>query len=411
MFSCLVVQLEDNITGGDLVVAETADVHLQIISNAGRGTANLTYRFPNSKDVIACVPSTLCVRGVSTQQIKVTKCRLEVQREGYPIQSTSLQLSKVDSEYSVNAKGLPRYSSIKKALRRSVAPDDLILHLGHFELNTHVTIQFEFLIQLKLASALSSTSSLCHIENNIPAKRVSYKLKLASQLQIVNISPVIPSHLSDFSWFYVDRSKHVIQMSYKSDNLHGVETGTAFCIELAENHTHSACCSCLRHPFGGELGKMTGKEYDGVMMLSSRVTRDQLQTDDSDPSEFVFLVDCSASMNPFIDAVIATLITAIKSLPKGSFLNIVSFGSNYRQLFHESKEYSKNSVKSAVDFANQLKANLGGTELLPPLRWIYKKARKTSMPCQIFIITDIDQEVKDNACMLSNIRKNKHYAR
>lgn len=434
MFSCVLVhaceKADENstITGGagpgeDVLVAESVALDVQIVSNAGRGTAECRYLVDGAlKDVVVCVPSTICVKDASTQQVKVTKCHIEVHREGMAPYTSSLQLTKLDSDYPEHAKDLPNYGSIKKSLRRAVTPDDLILYLGHFEQSTSIVLKFEFLLQLKMPTRSLHHSPLCHtFENSISAKHTQYKLRHASHLPVTNVSPSSSIPLTDFNWFHIDRTKQVIHISFSIDQHETEEKSSAvFSIELAQSHNQSACCSCLvqtnaatRSSRHHKLEQLEGK-YDGMMMLSSRLTKEQVLAGSKRhlfPSEFVFLVDCSASMNQFIDSVIATLITSIKSLPQGCYFNLIAFGSSFRQLFHESKEYSKSSMKNAVDFANQLKASLGGTELLPPLKWIYRTARMSEMPCQIFIITDVDQEVKDCAYMLSTIKKHRDQAR
>ena len=428
MFSCVLVhaceKADENSTGAgpgeDVLVAESVALDVQVVSNAGRGTAECTYLLGRAlKDVVACVPSTICVKDASTQQVKVTKCHIEVHREGMTPHTSSLQLTKLDSDYHEHAKGLPNYGCIKKSLRRAVTPDDLILYLGHFEPSTSIVLKFEFLLQLKMPTRSVHYSPLCHtFEDSISAKHTQYKLRLASHLPVTNVSPSPSISLTGFNWFHTDRTKQVIHVSYSVDqNEEEERKGVGFSIELAQSHNQSACCSCLVQTnvtaSGHKLEQLHGK-YDGMMMLSSRLTKEQILAGSKRhifPSEFVFLVDCSASMNQFIDSAIATLITSIKSLPQGCYFNLIAFGSSFRQLFHESKEYSKSSVKNAVDFANQLKASLGGTELLPPLKWIYRKTRKSEMPCQIFVITDVDQEVKDCAYMLSTIKKHRDQAR
>ncbi len=433
MFSCVLVQACEKSDGSyaeDVVVAESVSLDVEVISNAGRGTAECRYAVSRRrKDVVACVPSTLCVKNASTQRVKVTKCCMEVHREGMPPQATSLRLTKLDVGYLDHAKSLPSYLCIKKSLKRSVAPDDLILYLGHFEPCTTVVLRFEFLLQLKMSSLQGSADSGVHcqvIENDIPADLISYKLRHASHFPVLNVCPSPSSDpLSNFSWLYADRTKQVVQVSFTAQKrTSGGVCRAVFGIETSESAVQSACCSCLvrkssiagSRQHRGEVGCC-----DGVMMLSSTITKEQILSASSTlgntppppacPSEFVFLVDCSASMNLFIHSVVAALITAIKSLPKGCFFNLITFGSTFRQLFHESKEYSKSSVKNAVDFVNQLKACLGGTELLPPLRWVYKTSRKADVPCQVFIITDVDQEVKDFPYMLSTIKKHRHHAR
>lgn len=50
------------------------------------------------------------------------------------------------------------------------------------------------------------------------------------------------------------------------------------------------------------------------------------------PSEFVFLMDCSGSISgKNIQAAADMLIMCIKSLPEGSFFNVITFGSTFIQ--------------------------------------------------------------------------------
>ncbi len=450
MFSCVLfhtcVKPEGKEEPIEVLVAERASLEVQVISNAGRGTATCKY-IPdrNYKDVLAYVPSSVCAQdSTSTQQIKVTKCVIREEDPSLPhssINSSSctVELTKLDGDYySSLDKKTPTYANIKKSLRRSVSPEDLILYLGDFEANKTILVQFEYLLQLKMISTPPSSPSshppssfppppLHYIfESSVPAQHFSYKLRLAMDFKVMEATPTLTSHtnLSNFRWFHLDRSKRMIHVEYEVSNLRRAKESAGFCIELAPNQPmlSSPCCSCLVQTDCGvntphqELGRTESSKYDGIMMVSGNITQEQLSLVGGalmsyNPSEFVFLVDCSASMNPFIDSVIATLITSIKSLSEGCYFNIIAFGSSFRQLFHESREYSKSSVKNAVEFANQLKASLGGTELLPPLKWIYKKSRKVDMPCQIFIITDVDEDVKDVPNMLNTIKKNRHHSR
>ena len=431
MFSCNLVRASSERTESeppeDVLIAERVDLDFQVISNAGRGTAECSYVFDrDSENVVACIPSTIRLKDSSTQQVKITKCATEVLRNGGTSVSASLQLTQLDEDYS-----MPNYSTIKKLLKRSVSQDDLILYLGHFEADMRVVLKFEFLLQLKASFSVSRYPSICCVvENSIPARILSYKLRFASNMQITEVCTTSPS-LINFDWSHMDQTKQVVHVSYEARDPIGSCTSnnnSEFRIDMAQSPTQpslSACCSCLvqmaspRTPQYASAAAMTGGcDYDGVMMLSSRLTPEQLlpkgalsSSRNLCPSEFVFLVDCSASMNPFINSVIATLITSIKSLPEGCFFNLISFGSSFRQLFPQSKEYSKSSAKNAVDFVNQMKASLGGTELLPPLKWIFKMARKSEMPCQVFIITDVDQEVKDTQHMLSTLKKHRDHAR
>lgn len=107
------------------------------------------------------------------------------------------------------------------------------------------------------------------------------------------------------------------------------------------------------------------------------------------PSEFVFLVDCSGSMSGLkIQMASETLILCLKSLPAGCHFNIIAFGSKYYHLFPSSEKISEKMLEKGVQFANQLKACLGGTELLTPVRWLLRRPPCNGLPRQVFLITD-----------------------
>ena len=158
---------------------------------------------------------------------------------------------------------------------------------------------------------------------------------------------------------------------------------------------------------------MHQQNWDTIMALNITLSRDQLpfiQQHQVYPSEFVFVIDCSGSMSGSnIQSATDMLVMCVKSLPNGCYFNVIAFGSHFRQLFHASEKYSKHTVERAVLFANQLQATLGGTDLLPPLQWIFKKASCDSLPRQLFIVTD--GGVTNTQQVINLIKRNKKQAR
>ena len=105
--------------------------------------------------------------------------------------------------------------------------------------------------------------------------------------------------------------------------------------------------------------------------------------------EFVFLVDRSGSMSGrYIKSASETLVLFLKSLPEGCYFNIYGFGSRYVHLFTNSVPYNQKNLERAIEHAQSLKADLGGTEILPPLREIYKQDPIKGFPRQVFLLTD-----------------------
>ncbi len=71
---------------------------------------------------------------------------------------------------------------------------------------------------------------------------------------------------------------------------------------------------------------------------------------DTAANEFIFILDRSGSMGgDRIKQAKLALITFLKSLPPGSYFNVVSFGSGFEQLFNYSKPYEDNIVRNAIE--------------------------------------------------------------
>uniref|UniRef100_A0A3P8UBW4 von Willebrand factor A domain containing 5A n=1 Tax=Amphiprion percula TaxID=161767 RepID=A0A3P8UBW4_AMPPE len=130
--------------------------------------------------------------------------------------------------------------------------------------------------------------------------------------------------------------------------------------------------------------------------------------------EFVFLLDRSGSMDcstsnsreqeTRISSARDTLLLLLKSLPMGCYFNIYSFGSSYEHIFPQSVEYSEKSMEEALKKVKGMEADLGGTEILEPLKHIYSQRCIPSQPRQLFVFTD--GEVGNTKEVLDLVKKN-----
>uniref|UniRef100_A0A667ZH97 von Willebrand factor A domain containing 5A n=1 Tax=Myripristis murdjan TaxID=586833 RepID=A0A667ZH97_9TELE len=130
--------------------------------------------------------------------------------------------------------------------------------------------------------------------------------------------------------------------------------------------------------------------------------------------EFVFLLDRSGSMDCPMDSshqgqtrissARDTLLLLLKSLPMGCYFNIYSFGSEYDSIFPKSVEYSQKSMEDALKMVEQMTADMGGTEILQPLKQIFSQPCIPSQPRQLFIFTD--GEVGNTKEVINLVKKN-----
>ncbi|XP_068682454.1 von Willebrand factor A domain-containing protein 5A-like isoform X1 [Montipora foliosa] len=109
----------------------------------------------------------------------------------------------------------------------------------------------------------------------------------------------------------------------------------------------------------------------------------------SEIGEFVFVIDRSGSMRGSrIKSARDTLLLFLKSLPDGCYFNVVGFGSSFTTLFKKSQQYNDENLKKATDLAQSMEADLGGTEILQPLQWVFSQPAVKGHPRQLFVLSD-----------------------
>ncbi|CAI2189908.1 15556_t:CDS:1 [Funneliformis geosporum] len=77
----------------------------------------------------------------------------------------------------------------------------------------------------------------------------------------------------------------------------------------------------------------------------------------------------------------------LRSIPGDCYFNVVSFGSHHDSLFPKSQLYSETSLSKAIELAQSMTSNYGGTEIFDVLKWVFENSRE-DMPSSVFLITD-----------------------
>ena len=161
-----------------------------------------------------------------------------------------------------------------------------------------------------------------------------------------------------------------------------------------------------------ELGMENGKNFmkQAAVMVNFFPDFTNLPTQ-SVQHEFMFLVDRSGSMGGFpIENAKDTLLLILKSLPENCCFNIIGFGSRYVKLFQKgSVKYSQATLDEAVHHVKRICADLGGTELLPPLTDILNVAPLAGFSREVFVLTD--GSVSNTHSCINIVKRNESHSR
>ncbi len=107
-----------------------------------------------------------------------------------------------------------------------------------------------------------------------------------------------------------------------------------------------------------------------------------------DFAEVVFVIDCSGSMQgPSIAQAKSALELCLRSMSLGDRFNICRFGSTFELMSAHPIVYSEASLRDALDYVAELKADLGGTEIYAPLEAIFQVPPQQSAR-QMIVLTD-----------------------
>ena len=131
------------------------------------------------------------------------------------------------------------------------------------------------------------------------------------------------------------------------------------------------------------------------------------------PALFIFLLDQSGSMSgESIKIASKGLKLFLQSLPEKSYYQIIGFGSNYKAYDETPKEYTQENIKKSLEIIDHLDADLGGTNIYFPLKYIYDSYKvhdEINLPRNIFLLTDGEVGYKSRTLDLIDKNSSKYF--
>ena len=148
-------------------------------------------------------------------------------------------------------------------------------------------------------------------------------------------------------------------------------------------------------------------DQDNKVSYSEKYEKNEIN---ETPGLFIFLIDQSGSMGgKSIELVKQALLLFIQSLPAGSYFQLIGFGTSFKKYNEQPVEYNQANVSNIIKVINDLKANMGGTNISSPLDAVYKDNNYSNINLSknIFLLTDGQVHDREQCINLITTNSNK----
>ncbi|XP_059187462.1 von Willebrand factor A domain-containing protein 5A-like isoform X2 [Centropristis striata] len=303
------------------------------------------------------------------------------------------------------------------------SPDIFSMSVGSLPPGESASIRLEYVTELAVQADEGLRFSLPAVLNpryqprgsegnpvqvtSVPASLVPYSLSFSARVSSARPVSKVESNcpLDPLQYLNTEQTQATVKLSAG----HKFDRDVELLIYYKDAHQPTAVVEAGQA--SAKPGTLMG---DPVVMLSLYPEFPQaVMSSVASRGEFVFLLDRSGSMgSPMsnngsperIDSARDTLLLLLKSLPMGCYFNIISFGSRYEHIFPKSVEYSQQTMEEALKKVEEMEADLGGTEILEPLKHIYSQHCIPNQPRQLFVFTD--GEVTNTKEVIDLVKKN-----
>ena len=128
------------------------------------------------------------------------------------------------------------------------------------------------------------------------------------------------------------------------------------------------------------------------------------------PGCYIFIIDQSGSMHgEKMEILKQTLILFLKSLPFGSYFQIIGFGTSFIKYNQTPVLYNQKNIEDMLNFIPKLDSNMVLTNMYFPLKEVFSQEKMINLPTNIILITDGKVFHSDDCINL--IKENNDYGR
>ncbi|CDS35741.1 von Willebrand factor A domain containing protein [Echinococcus multilocularis] len=234
------------------------------------------------------------------------------------------------------------------------------------------------------------------------APHLSAKMSFVADICATGGVLSVTSAHQKFQVSFVDEAKEHAKITVPGN----LDLSHDFELELALQNPHALCAPC-------ELGCASKGGFLGMHCITAAFLPNISQSPASDGGkrEIIFVIDRSGSMSGSkIQNTKESLLLFLKSLPKKCRFQIVGFGSSFHPLFPQPVDYNKENVERALEYQKTLSANMGGTEVLSVLKFVYDTP-VTGVGWYRCIIFLTDGEISNQDEVIGLVTRNQQSAR
>lgn len=236
------------------------------------------------------------------------------------------------------------------------------LKLGNIEPNQTIIIKYTYITTLKIIN----NSFIYTLPTNIAPKYTQHKY--SNNNEIENETETEKDNNIEYSDnIGYDFNLDIIVKSMNAITNIDSNNSNAKLNKITDNEY---LINCITNCFDGDFVikfvtemKPAIYKYNEYLYLNFNFPSESIKSDL--PKIYSIIVDRSGSMNDNnkIEYTREALEMFIGSLNKTSYFNIIGFGSEYKSLWKSPVKYNDSNIKTALDYAKNIKADMGETEL------------------------------------------------